>query len=153
MSDICFQDIIAGINCLITISWLLIALFQLRGIKEQISIGVSNQAKDSLKIVLEIETQLNSRKLEFDKANKALAESDEKNNEILSAFVETTKESYFNAMDRLCFCIQKGYVDENEYRPEYRNMIHDTVKTFEASFGASSPYNHIKQINEKWQES
>ncbi len=70
----------------------------------------------------------------------------------METFVNTTKESYFNAMDRLCFCIQKGYVDENEYRPEYRDMIKDTVKSFESDFRPGSPYNHIKQINDKWRE-
>lgn len=146
------QDVASIISCMIAISGVCVAFIQLRGLNKQVAIAVTNQNKDSLKIVLEIETQLNARKLEFDKANKAFAEAS-KNKEILAAFIDTTKESYFNAMDRLCFCIQKGYVNEDEYRPEYRDMIKDTVKDFESDFGEWSPYNHIKQINAKWKES
>lgn len=151
---ISIQDITSIASCVITGIGLFIAYKQLGGLKEQVALAVSNQSKDSLKIVLEIETQLNSRKLEFDKANNdfIVASKSGETNEIMETFVSTTKESYFNAMDRLCFCIQKGYVDENEYRPEYRDMIKDTIKSFESDFGPGSPYNHIKQINDKWKE-
>ncbi len=149
----CIQNITAIVSCIIAGIGVFVACVQLRGVKQQLSLAVSNQAKDSLKIVLEIETQLNSRKLEFDKSNKALLESKDDDREIIAAFVETTKESYFNALDRLCFCIQKGYVDEDEYRPEYRDIIKNTVKQYESDFGAGSAYNHIKQINDKWKES
>lgn len=151
---ISIQDVTSIISCLIAAVGIWLAFSQLRGLKKQVELAVSNQAKDSLKIVLEIETQLNARKLEFDKANKDLLEATgDREREIILSFIDTTRESYFNAMDRLCFCIQKGYVDENEYRPEYRDMIRDTVREFEVYFGAGSPYNHIKQINDRWKES
>lgn len=149
----CIQNITAIVSCFIAAVGVFVAYIQLRGLKKQITLAVNNQTRESLKIVLEIETQLNARKLEFDKANKSFLESkDDNERECISAFIDTTKESYFNALDRLCFCIQKGYVDENEYRPEYRDMIKDTVKQYESDFGPGSAYNHIKQINEKWKE-
>ena len=128
----CIQNITAIVSCFIAAVGVFVAYIQLRGLKKQITLAVNNQTRESLKIVLEIETQLNARKLEFDKANKSFLESkDDNERESISVFIDTTKESYFNALDRLCFCIQKGYVDENEYRPEYRDMIKDTVKQYE----------------------
>ncbi|MBB5320305.1 hypothetical protein [Marinobacter oulmenensis] len=136
-----------------------IAYSQLRKINSQIAIGVENQRMDSLKIVLEIETQMNSRKLEFDKAAKSVREAshsgalDDGALEILSDFFNSTKESYFNALDRLCYCIEKDYISDKDWRTEYRNLVRDIISEYEEDFGEASPYNNIKKINKKWQQS
>ena len=144
--------IIALIGC-----W--IAYSQLKKINSQIEIAVQNQKLDALKVVLEIETQMNSRKLEFDKAAKLIRESDaegvldDKKKEILTDYFNATKESYFNALDRLCYCIEKGYISDKDWRAEYRNLIHDVIVNYEDDFGEASPYNNIKNLNKKWQQS
>lgn len=136
-----------------------IAYSQLRKINDQISIAVKNQRMDSLKIVLEIETQMNSRKLEFDKAAKSVREADNKNAldedalDILRDYFNATKESYLNALDRLCYCIEKDYISDKDWRTEYRNLVRDIISAYEEDFGEASPYNNIKKINKKWQQS
>ena len=127
-------------------------------LQDQLKIAVDNQKVDSLKIVLEIETQMNSRKLEFDKASKQVREADlakeaDEKIDILSDYFHTTKESYFNALDRLCYCIEKGYISDKDWRTEYRNLIHDVIVNYENDFGEASPYNNIKNLNKKWQQS
>ena len=116
---------------------------------------------DSLKIVLEIETQMNSRKLEFDKASKAIREVNLENKsakkedkiDILEDYFNATKESYFNALDRLCYCIDKEYIEDKDWRAEYRNLLKDVIDNYTDDFNEASPYNNIKTINRKWQQS
>ena len=138
-----------------------IAYTQLSKIQKQISLAVTNQKLDSLKIVLEIETQINSRKLELDKATRTIAEtnleqeSKKKTNkmEILSDYFDSTKESYFNALDRLCYCIDKKYIEDKDWRAEYRTLLLNVIETYPDDFNEASPYYNIKKINMKWQTS
>lgn len=135
-----------------------IAKNQLNQIKEELKIAAENKRTDSLRIVLEIETQMNSRKLEFDKASREIREaesinaSDEKM-EILNDYFESVKENYFNSLDRLCFCIRKDYLCDKDWKTEYQNLIHDVVVNYEEDFNEGSPYRNIKAINNKWQDS
>ena len=114
-----------------------------------------NQKTDILKVVLEIESQINERKAEFYKVNKQVMELDLSNpskeqQKILSDYWEATRENYFNALDRLCFCIDKEYIPERDWKDEYRDMIIGTIKDYEKYFGAGSPYKNMLKINEKW---
>ena len=79
-----------------------IAKKQLIQIGKEIKIAVENKRTDSLRIVLEIETQMNSRKLEFDKASKEVREAklnsaSEDKMDILKDYFEAVKENYFNS--------------------------------------------------------
>ncbi len=108
--------------------------------------------------MLEIETQMNTRKLEFDKAAKSIREANVKGElddrkEILTDYFNATKENYFNALDRLCYCIEKEYISDKDWRAEYRNLIHDVIVNYEEDFGEASPYSNTKKINIKWQQS
>jgi|GEM_PF-4136844 len=77
-----------------------------------------NHRIECLKVVLDIETEMNARKLEFDKTSKEIRllninpDVNENNRdekiEILGNYYETTKENYFNSLDRLCYCIDKN---------------------------------------------
>jgi len=134
-----------------------IAISQLKKIQKQLEIAVNNQKINSLKIVLEIETQMNSRKLEFDKASTKIREANlqavpDNQMEIPQDYFNSTKESYFNVLDRLCYCIIKDYIQDRNWRTEYRNMIKDTIDTYESDFNVASPYRNMIKINIKWQE-
>lgn len=64
---------------------------------------------------------------------------------------EEAKQLYLNSLDRLCYCLLKGLLLEEELRADYRNYINDTVKQFEQDFSsATCPYRNIKEIYEKW---
>ena len=134
-----------------------IALFQLHKIQKQLEIAIENQRVDSLQVVLEIETQMNSRKLEFDKASKQIRLADLENMEdakfgVLEDYFNSIKESYFNSIDRLCYCIEKEYIKDKDWRTEYRNMLKDTISAYPGDFDEASPYNNLKRLNRKWQE-
>ena len=124
-------------------------LYQLKQIRTQLS-------NDSLRIILDIESQINTRKVDFDRATKALREAElaklsDDHLSIASDFFDSMRENYFNALDRLCFCIRKDYLPERDWRTEYRNMLMETVKEFESDFGAASPFKSIIELNKKWQ--
>lgn len=102
---------------------------------------------DVLKLVLELESQINQREIEFNKAT-ACDKSDD--------YYLAMKEGYFNALDRLCFCIRKGYIPKKEWEREYRNMIKSVIakKEFKDDFDPnSSPYKNMIKLNDEWQDS
>lgn len=110
-----------------------------------------NQQIDILKVVLEIESQIARRSMEFNKAAKALKENNSKTNE---GYFLTAKENYFNALDRLCFCIRKGYIPEWDWRKEYQNMIHKTIEAYEKQdFGNATKYRNMLELDRQWQTS
>ncbi|WP_157278567.1 hypothetical protein [Aliarcobacter butzleri] len=135
-----------------------IAITQLYNLNKQVKISVENQRRDSLKIVLEIESQMASRKVEFDKIAREIKEYNLTQDilkdrvDILSEFFDTAKENYFNSIDRLCYCINKNYLDDRDWKVEYRNVLRDLVTNYENDFNAATPYRNIKKINEKWQD-
>ena len=150
------QPVATLISAIVSLLALVIAMKHLKNISNEVRIATENQKTDSLKVVLEIESQLNSRKLEFDKAPRYIRLEHEKNkdnniSEVHSDYFDATKESYFNALDRLCFCIDKKYIDDKDWRVEYRNMLRDVISAFPDDFAESSPYSNIKKINSLWQ--
>lgn len=132
-------------------------IYQIKQFTTQLSNDSSRIALDTLRIVLEIENQINARKVELDKASKSLREADldsdfpSNQKSILADYFDSMKENYFNSLERLSFCIVKGYVPERDWKTEYRNMLKDTIKEFEDNFGPASPYKNIVKLNYDWQ--
>lgn len=138
------------------IASVVVAFWQLDNLRKTIQQTAQSQRIDALKVVLEIETQMNERKMHFDRVSREIREKDAAGAPagemaILGDFFETAKESYFNALDRLCFCMEKKYLDERDWRAEYRNLVRQTIAAYEGDFGAASPYRHIISINTLWQ--
>ena len=82
-----------------------VAWVQLSGIKRGLDMS-------SLMAVLEIETQKNERKVHFDDCSAAVRQAKLDNQapdalRIRADLFNSAKENYFNALDRLCFCILK----------------------------------------------
>ena len=132
-----------------TVAGVFVAWFQLSGIKKGLSMS-------SLMAVLEIETQMNERKVHFDECSSKvkLGRVDKIGEEALKIRAElyrSAKENYFNALDRLCYCILREYLSDKDWCAEYREYIHNAVKEFEADFGQASPFRNIKKLDEKWQ--
>jgi hypothetical protein len=110
-------------------------------------------------MVLEIENQMNERKSMWDKAATELRQAEAENKSedlqiILCEYVETTKENYFNSLDRLCFCISKNYLKEKDWKVEYRNLLNSTIQAYSSDFNSSTtPYRNVLDLNNKWQRS
>lgn len=66
---------------------------------------------------------------------------------------DEAKQVYLNSLDRLCFCIIKGYLDEEEMKPEYRGLVNESVKDFKSDFEVGTKYRNILKIYDNWSES
>ena len=131
----------------ITALWL--ALWQLRGLNKTLKLS-------ALSSLLQIETDITARKEKVDSANEqayhALQKKDaDPNAEVMvRAKQNTARENWFNALDRLCLCIRKGYWTDIDWPVEYQDYLADVVKQFPASFDANSPYPHIVALHAEW---
>lgn len=150
-----FFNIVSVISSVFSV---LLAFCALKVAKEQLGKIIENQKIDALKIVLEIEAEMNLRKCRFDeaslnilKASKNKDGTDKQGLEDLEAYFNTTKENYFNIVDRFCYCIEKKYIDDLSWRVEYRNYIKQIVEAYPEDFNSATSYRHIKRINDEWQ--
>lgn len=65
---------------------------------------------------------------------------------------EERLENYLNFMDRLCSYIRRGFIDEEMYRQDYRQVITETVASYSDKFTASTRHRNIRHVNDKWHE-
>lgn len=117
--------------------------FQLRQLKNQIRLS-------NLTNVLALETEINYRKEKVDDISHKIVVNP--NDTTLSEPLESAVENWINSVDRLCFCIRKGYFPEKEWSIEYRDYIINLVRSNEGKFGPGSRYVHIIYLNNKWKE-
>jgi len=111
--------------------------------------------------VLELESELNKRKENFDNTNFELREyslevenSKKKlSKELLGIYrdkIDVAKENYLNSLDRLSYCILHDYLSDRDWRTEYRDTIFDAVDSYKENFGVSSRYRNTIKIYDKW---
>lgn len=111
---------------------------------------------NALTIVLQLESEMNARKqrLEEYAAQLRIEACGEKPNdkliEILSDELNGYLENWLNSSDRLAFCILKGYLEERDWKTDYRQYFADMVRSHEDSFGPSSIYTNVIDLNNKW---
>lgn len=148
-------------SVLISLGILLVAYFQIQQVKIQLKKLSENQKNNNLMTVLELESEMNKRKENFDKANFEFREKNiefEKSDlkwsrdliNIYNEKIEVAKENYLNSLDRLSYCILHNYLSDKDWRTEYRDTIFDAVDKNENSFGLSSRYRNIIKIYDKW---
>ena len=147
-------EIIAAISGVITVVVTAVgvgvAWVQLHGIKTGLNIS-------SLMAVLAIETQMNDRKVQLDEqcATYRLKIQENLSSDIIKIYGDlfhSAKENYFNALDRLCFCILKEYVKGKDWRAEYRNVLKNCIEAHPDDFNEASQFRNIKKLNNQWQD-
>lgn len=110
-----------------------------------------------LMAVLQLESELNARKEKVDELSAKIRElglAGEKKHELLVIVTDQYKgilENYFNAADRLAFCILKEYVPQKDWKAEYREYFNNIIKGHEGRFGPASPYKNVIDLNNRWQ--
>lgn len=138
-----------------------VAYYQIKQVKKQLKGLSENQKNSTLMTVLELESELNKRKENFDKANFELREynleienSKKKlSKELLEIYrdkIDVSKENYLNSLDRLSYCILHDYLSDRDWRTEYRDTIFDAVDSYKENFGVSSRYRNTIKIYDKW---
>lgn len=151
----------SSLTMLISGGVLWVAYYQIKQVKKQLKGLAENQKNSTLMTVLELESELNKRKENFDKANFELREynleienSKKKlSKELLEIYrdkIDVSKENYLNSLDRLSYCILHDYLSDRDWRTEYRDTIFDAVDSYKESFGVSSRYRNTIKIYDKW---
>lgn len=111
---------------------------------------------NTLLIVLQLEAEMNSRKqkvdealmeLEFEK-NKSPQDQDR-----IRAFQRACNgylENWFNSVERLCYCIRKGYLHERDWHSEYRGYLDELFHSHPEKFDPNSPYTNMIDLYNDW---
>ena len=112
----------------------------------------------SLAVYLQIENEMNSRKMKMlECAEKLNLASELKTKEKRVAHLRNQLEAYLclylNGVDRLAFCIRHEYIPETEAYDDYRPYFIEVVTSYPAYFGTDTKYHHVKLIHEKWNTS
>lgn len=151
----------SALTTILSAGVLWVAYYQIKQVKKQLIRLSENQKNSTLMAVLELESELNKRKENFDKENFELREynleienSKKKlNKELLEIFrdkIDVAKENYLNSLDRLSYCILHDYLSDRDWRTEYRDTIFDAVDNYQENYGVSSRYRNTIKIYDKW---
>lgn len=149
------------ISSVIALFMLGLTILQLSKIAEQAKAAIE-QAKaaaqanilNRLNSLLEIEDQLAKRRQTLSEAGIELVElgktGDKDKLDAVSLRYNEAVQMYLNGLDRLCFCVEKGYLSDDEIRLEYRDIISRAVTDFQKEFMTASPYRNIKKVYDRW---
>jgi hypothetical protein len=106
-----------------------------------------------LAAVLTMESEMNSRAEKMDefsfRIQLALSEqrlSDEQIESHKERLLQLT-DAYLNSVDRLAFCILKGYLPERDWRAEYEVLINGLI----AGPNRARDFDNIVKLYSKWQ--
>ncbi|WP_339686637.1 hypothetical protein [uncultured Nonlabens sp.] len=151
----------SALTTILSAGVLWVAYYQIKQVKKQLKGLSENQKNSTLMTVLELESELNKRKENFDKVNFELREynleiENSKNKlskellEIYKDKIDVAKENYLNSLDRLSYCILHDYLSDRDWRTEYRDTIFEAVDNYKENYNVSSRYRNTIKIYDKW---
>jgi hypothetical protein len=133
--------------CAVGVAW-----WQLRNLN-------STLRMTSLGIVLQLESEMNSRKSKLDDSATELRKAQTAtpaNADLVAVLGDNMKccmENWLNAVDRFAFCILHGYLADKVWQTEYRDLFAGLIKGHPDYFGPGSIYTNIIDVDHKWQRS
>lgn len=132
------------ITALATVLLLVVAYFQL-----------SNLVKNnSLKIIFDLETEICKHKMKLDeiaaKIRILILNNENQKAEIYEDELSGAEENYLNALDRLCYCINNGYLKEKDWKIEYNEQLIETIRNYQIQFGETTYYRNILNLYKSW---
>ncbi|HFQ5129981.1 hypothetical protein [Photobacterium sanguinicancri] len=145
--------IIYTVSAIIALVMLGIALSQLGQLTAQVTQAVKSNSISQLSALLALEQQIADRRLVLSEAAIAVSEAENAGEEEFTALklrLNEAKQMYLNALDRLCFCVNKELLDAEDMRLEYRDIIKAAVKDFPDDFTMATTYRNIKKVYESW---
>lgn len=127
-----------------------IAYYQLSKLNETLRMN-------TLSIGLDLERAITERKQKAEHQASVLREERHKNSpdaylKILEEELDGYLEDWFNAVDRLAYCIRKDYLPGDEWKSEYQIYIATLVKDHRDFFDGDSSYRNILFLHLEWQE-
>jgi len=144
----------AILACLVALLGVFVAWAQLSGLRETLK-------TNTLMAVLAIESELGERKGKCDEVAMKIKQLEltagnpaahQKELELFRQALDLATENWLNALERLCFCINKSYVPEKDWKSEYYEYVADVVDTQCHFFEHGSTYTNISALHAKWSE-
>lgn len=127
-----------------------IARKQLSGLRREIKVN-------SFVMLLQLESDMTNRKASAEDAAFNLFELCKPGTDVDSHKIEAYEmrlngciENWFNTADRLAFLILKGYVKENDFRPEYAPYFSKMVSEQSKWFQSDTTYTNITALCDRW---
>lgn len=145
--------IIYTVSAIIALVMLGIALSQLGQLTAQVTQAVKSNSISQLSALLTLEQQIADRRLVLSEAGIAVSEAENAAEDEFTALnlrLNEAKQMYLNALDRLCFCVNKELLDAEDMRLEYRDIIKAAVNDFPEDFTMATTYRNIKKVYESW---
>ncbi len=111
---------------------------------------------NTLAVVLQIETEMNARKQAVDEVASNIqieCAKSHRNQATINALqgkLDGFLENWLNSVDRLAFCILKGFLSERDWKVEYRDYLNTLVSDHREKFNVDSPYTNIKDLHHRW---
>ena len=145
-----------GLSALVALGMLGVALHQLRELVRQVKAAVVANSIARLNALLSLEEAIAERRLRLSEAGISLAEIAKSGGAtrddvtVAQLRLDEAIQMYLNALDRLCFCLLRGLLEEEELRAEYREVINAAVKDFAGKFNTGTEYRNVKKVYEKW---
>jgi hypothetical protein len=143
-------------TALATICLVAVAYKQLSKFNESFKVSLNANRISNLMNVLENEAEISRRKSflneivfeieEYGLTNKPSLERIA----ILERKLNSAIEDYLNSIDRLAYCIDKGYFPEKDWKREYRRVIENVVQTYSDWLGVNSIYVNLIDLSNRW---
>lgn len=140
------------ITAVASMSAVLIAWYQLS--------DMANSLRNSqLSNALHLESEISSRRQDFLALIEKIQIEKAKGTDaakvrtgIYQALLDSHLENYLNVLDRLAFCIRRGFLVEKDWRSEYRDVFKETISSYSEYFGSDTRYHNILELSRKWKD-
>jgi hypothetical protein len=152
--------IITGLGFAGTVLAVLVAYGQLKRMAQSVDIAVKANAISTVNTVLSIEQMIFENRVRLSEASIAVSEMNaraDRGDHIVPADVEIAtlrfneaRESYLNAFDRLCACLLRGSIPEDDYRKDYRGGLTELVQQHRELLGVDTRFRNIIKLYDKW---
>jgi hypothetical protein len=150
-----------AVGTVVAIGLLIVAVYQLRRAAQAVERATEANQLSTLNTVLSLDATISERRIRLSEASVAISELARKAKDdptppkegefkVAQLRFEEARESYLNAMDRLCACILRGFLPEDDCRRDYRGGINDTVQGHKDLLGPGTRYRNILKVHEKW---
>jgi hypothetical protein len=133
---------------------------QLRRMAQAVESAVAANKLSTLANVLQLEDSIHQRRgtvIERSEHIKQLTLQKEINKDAVDSakkMLDESIESYLNAVDRLCASLIRNLIPQDEYRKDYRPLIHEIMSSqnYKSFLGTGTPYRNIIKIHDEWAE-
>ncbi|WP_412521892.1 hypothetical protein [Shewanella algae] len=145
--------IIYSASAIIALLMLGAAISQISKLTSQVSAAVKSNSISELNALLSLEQQITERRIRLSQSGIAVKECKDKESEQFDSLVlqfNESKQMYLNGLDRLCFCVLKGLLQDDDMRLEYRDIIKSAITDFPEDFSTGTAYRNINKVYDRW---